>query len=137
MVKGFNLTFSIIRLSSTLMIKERTFHKKVTIDNFKELKVSSLHLAEKGNSGKAVRETATVTAEVFYTPKGFRCEAELPDLFTWDFSQACRIIGISEALPDGDLLDKNFETMLAAMHFITRRLRKLGWEPQDNWHDRQ
>lgn len=118
------------------MIKERTFVKKLTIDNFKELKAANLHQAGKGNAGKTIKETATIVAEAFYTPKGFRCEVLMHSpIYAWDFDHACRIEGIGVATPDGDLVDKNFETILAAMHFITRRLRRLGWEPVNAWHD--
>lgn len=116
------------------MTKERTFQKKLSIDNFKE--TSNLSQAGKSNCGKSVKELASVITEVFYTPKGFRCDVTmLSPVYAWDFLQACRMFGIAEATPDGDLQDKNFETMLAAMHFITRRLRRLGWDPLDGWHD--
>src|SRR5271157_217710 len=119
------------------MTKERTFQKKLTVENFKEVKASNLNQAGRANVGKQIKETATITAEVFYTPKGFRCEVlMLSPVFAWDFNQACRIEGICDTTPDGDLQDKNFETMLAAMHFVTRRLRRLGWDPLDNWHDK-
>ncbi|RJR08376.1 hypothetical protein C4588_05595, partial [Candidatus Parcubacteria bacterium] len=56
-------------------------------------------------------------------------------LMVWDFEQACKINGISETNPEGDLTDKNFPTELSAMHFITRRLSKLNWEPVGVWND--
>jgi len=126
-----------IRHYDASVIKERTFEKKLMIENFRELKATSLNQAGKPNVGKAVKETATVTTEVFYTPAGFRCEVFMVSpIYAWDFNQACRIEGIGESHPEGDLQDKNFETALAAMHFITRRLRRLGWDPVDNWHDK-
>ena len=86
--------------------------------------------------GKIVKKDAGLIVQTFYTPRGFCCEvALLSPVDVWDSEQYCRIEGVGEKTPEGDLLDHTFDTMLAAMHFITRRLKKLGWEPLDAWSD--
>ncbi len=116
------------------MCKERPFQKKISINNFKLINEDNLRNAEQ-EKGKSLTEEAMLVAEVFYTPKGYRGEIhEGNPIRVWDSEQADRIFGISKDRPDGDLCEKNFATELAAMHFLTRRLKKLGWEPlSDSW----
>lgn len=117
------------------MFKERIFKKNLTIQNFKVLNPSNFdQIGEK--KGKSLKRDAEIVVQVFYTPRGFCCEVDpLSPIDIWDLEQYCRIEGINEENPGGDLLDYNFDTILAAMHFITRRLKKLGWEPLDAWSD--
>jgi hypothetical protein len=117
------------------MCKERLFTKNITISNFRLVDGENLENPNKFEQGKPLTEEALIVAEVFYAPKGFRAEihAESP-LHVWDEEHAKRLFGISEENPNGDLREKNFETALAAMHFLTRRLKRLGWDPLDSWH---
>jgi hypothetical protein len=116
------------------MFKERIFRKKVTVSNFKIATAAHLEQPNKKIRGKNYKTEAEIVAQVFYTPRGFCCEVELfSPLDTWDTEQYCRIEGINEESPEGDLLDKNFDTILAAQHFVTRRLKRLGWEPLGDW----
>ena len=118
------------------MGKERVFQKKLAISNFKALRGSALSEAGKPNIGKIVRELAEMIAEVYYTPKGYRVEMHaISPVPLWDEAQMNKIEGITAELPEGDLMEKNFDSMLAAMHFITRRLKKLGWDPLGKWLD--
>lgn len=118
-----------------MMSKRRTFEKKITIQNLKLIKEDQL-LKSDSLTGKAVRETAEIEVEIFFTPRGFRIEIHLNSpMLVWDFEQTCKIKGITESNPEGDLTDKNFATELSAMHFITRRLSKLGWEAIGVWED--
>jgi len=118
------------------MFKERIFRKKITIQNFKLIDTDNMNYVEKTNKGKLFKKDSELVAQVFYTPKGYVCEVEqFTPLDTWDSEQYCKIEGVSDESPEGDLLDKNFDTLLAAMHFITRRLKRLGWEPLDGWCD--
>lgn len=117
------------------MFKERVFQKSLTVQNFRLLASSDLEQSGK-KKGRALKKDAGLVAQVFYTPRGFCCELEpLSPVDVWDSEHYCRIEGITEKTPDGDLSDHSFDTMLAAMHFITRRLKKLGWEPLDTWTD--
>lgn len=118
------------------MAKERIFQKKLTIANFKALKTAALAQAGKPNIGKRVREMAEMITEVFYTPKGYRIEVHaISPVPLWDENQMIKIEGQSEAQPEGDICEKNFDSQLAAMHFITRRFKRLGWEPVGKWMD--
>jgi len=118
------------------MFKERVFQKRLTIQNFRSIESSDLSQAGKNKKGKLIKKDAGLLAQVFYSPRGFCCELDqLSPIDVWDSEQYCRIEGISDKTPEGDLLDHTFDTMLAAMHFITRRLKKLGWEPLDTWCD--
>lgn len=118
------------------MCKERLFQKQVTINNFKLVNLADLDKAGKSVEGELLTEEALILAEVFYTPKGYRGEihAENP-IRTWDLDHAKRLLGISNEFPEGDLKEKNFETALAAMQFLTKRLKRLGWEPLTNWQN--
>ena len=117
------------------MFKERVFQKNITIQNFKLLPPSDLSNAGK-KKGVSIYKEAELVVQVFYTPKGFCCEVgHVVPLDVWDSEQYCRIEGVSDKTPEGDLLDHTFDTLLAAMHFITRRLKKLGWQPLDVWVD--
>jgi hypothetical protein len=117
------------------MSKKRTFEKKVTVQNFKSIRTDLL-LKSDNLSGKGIKELAELVVEVFFTPKGYRAEAHLiSPIIVWDFEQTCKIKGITESNPEGDLTDKNFPSELSAMHFITRRLSKLNWEPTGVWED--
>jgi len=114
--------------------KERIFQKKVVIDNFRVVRRDQLKLDDL--SGRAVKEIAEIIAEVYYTPKGYRTELHfISPLVIWDFEQMCKLNGVSDKNPDGDLSEKNFSTELSAMHFLTKRLGKLGWKPTDGWRD--
>jgi len=118
------------------MAKERIFQKKLTIANFKTVKASALAQAGRTNVGKTVREVAEMIAEVYYTPRGYRIEVHaISPVPLWDESQMVRLEGCSDECPEGDLVEKNFESQLAAMHFITRRFKKLGWDPVGKWLD--
>lgn len=118
------------------MPKERIFQKKLTISNFKALKTASLPQAGKPNIGKRVREMAEMIAEVLYTPRGYRVEVHaISPVDLWDEQQMSKIEGQSEEQPEGDIMEKNFDSQLAAMHFITRRFKRLGWEPVGKWQD--
>lgn len=115
------------------MSKSRTFEKLLTIENFRLAKKEVLARNAK-LTGKSVRETVTIIVEVIFTPRGYRVEIQLDSpLIVWDFEQACKLKGITETNPEGDLIDKNFPTELSAMHFITRRLSKLGWAAVNSW----
>ena len=117
------------------MFKERIFRKSITVENFRLVPKEAL-TAGSSNKGKALKKDAELIAQVYYTPRGFACEIEhFNPLDTWNVEQFCRIEGINEETPEGDLAEKYFDTKLASMHFITRRLKKLGWDPLDNWHD--
>ena len=116
------------------MCKERTFQKKIAIENFCLLKVSDLKEAGKPNIGKKLKEIAEIIVEIFYTPKGYCIDiCEIAPLHIWDFDQMCKIQGISEDHPEGDLQEMYFSTMKSAMHFVTGRLKTLGWAPDGNW----
>ena len=116
------------------MFKIRSFRKNIIIQNFKIASAANLDQIEKKIKGKNFKTEAEIVAQVFYTPRGFCCEIEVfSPLDTWDAEQYCRIEGINEDSPEGALLDKNFDTILAAQHFITRRLKRLGWEPEGDW----
>lgn len=115
------------------MSKKRTFEKKVTVQNFKTIRTDLL-LKSDNLSGKAVKELAELVVEVFFTPKGYRADVHLiSPIIVWDFEQTCKIKGITESNPEGDLTDKNFPSELSAMHFISRRIQKLGWSPVGPW----
>lgn len=117
------------------MSKKRCFKKRIIIQNFKVIKTEQL-LRSDNLTGKSLKEVATVEVEIFFTPKGFRIEIHLiSPMLVWDFEQTCKIKGITESNPEGDLTDENFDTELSAMHFITRRLSKLGWEAEGVWTD--
>jgi hypothetical protein len=117
------------------MFKERIFRKSLTIQNFRILNPSEFDQIQE-KKGKCLKQDAELVVQVFYSPRGYCCEIEqLSPIDTWDAEQYCRIEGINEENPEGDLLDHNFDTILAAMHFITRRLKKLGWDPLDAWSD--
>lgn len=117
------------------MSKKRTFEKKISVQNFKTIRTDLL-LKSDNLTGKPIKEIAELAVEVFFTPKGYRVDVQLMSpIIVWDFEQTCKIKGITESNPEGDLTDKNFPTELSAMHFITRRLSKLGWEPTDVWED--
>lgn len=112
------------------------FQKSLNIDNFKSLKTDQLVNAGKRGFGKVVKSNAQVIAEVFYTPKGYRAEIHfISPIDLWDAQQALKLQGIADNTPEGDLFDTNFETVLAAMHFITRRLKRLGWSPITKWEE--
>ena len=118
------------------MCKERIFHREVKVNNFKLIPADMMADAGKTEFGDSLVEEAVVIAEVFYTPKGYRGEIhEDSPIRVWDEGLSKRLHGVSKDRPDGDLAEKNFDTALAAMHFLTRRLRKLGWEPLEAWHD--
>ena len=118
------------------MAKERIFQKKLTLANFKAVKAGALAQAGKPNTGKAVREMAEMIAEVYYTPRGYRIEVHaISPVPLWDDNQMSKIEGYTDELPEGDLLEKNFDSQLAAMHFITRRFKRLGWNPVGKWLD--
>lgn len=118
------------------MPKERVFQKSLTISNFKSLKNDLLPTAGKRGAGKAVKSNAQVIAEVYYTPKGYRSEIHfISPVEVWDEQQASKLLGIDDKFPEGDLFDSNFDTILAAMHFITRRLKRLGWSPVSKWEE--
>jgi len=117
------------------MIKERIFRKKLAIDNFRLITEKEFQAAGKSCKGKQLKQDAELIAQVFYTPRGYCCEIEhFSPLDIWSSEQFCRIEAISDSSPEGDLIENYFDTKLAAMHFITRRLKRLGWEPLDNWH---
>jgi len=117
------------------MSKKRTFEKKIIIQNFKAIRTDLL-LKTDNLSGKNVKELASIIVEIFFTPRGYRADIQLVSpIIVWDFEQTCEIKGISESNPEGDLTDKNFASELAAMHFVTRRLSKLGWQPSGVWED--
>jgi hypothetical protein len=118
------------------MCKERTFHREIQINNFKLVTEKDLSEAGKTEFGEPLVEEALLTAEVFYTPKGYRGEIhEESPVQVWDNEHYRRIKAISEDKPNGALAEKNFETPLAVMHYLTRHLKKLGWEPLDAWHE--
>jgi hypothetical protein len=118
------------------MFKERIFRKTINIDNFRLVPKEALAAAGSSNKGKVLKKDAELIAQVYYTPQGFSCEIEhFNPIDTWSVEQFCRIEGIDEESPEGDLVEKYFDTKLAAMHFITRRLKRLGWDPLDNWHN--
>jgi len=117
------------------MCKERLFSKNLTINNFRLVDEKVLKDPSILNEGKPLVEEALIVAEVFYAPKGFRAEIHVESpLHVWDEENSRRLFGMSNDNPNGDLREKNFETSLAAMHFLTRRLKRLGWSPIDNWH---
>ena len=117
------------------MSKKRIFKKKITIQNFKTVKTDVL-LKTDNFTGKSVKELTEIAVEIFFTPRGYRVDIHLlSPIIVWDFGQMCDIKGITENNPEGDLTDKNFNSELAAMHFATRRLAKLGWEPNEAWED--
>ena len=116
------------------MCKERTFQKKITVENFKIIKAANLGDAGKPNFGRSFRELAEVIVEIYYTPRGYCADlCEISPLHLWDFDQFCKIQGISEEYPEGDLQEMNFDTMRSAMHFITGRFKELGWSPDGKW----
>jgi hypothetical protein len=118
-----------------VMSKKRTFEKKITVQNFKAVKTDTL-LKSDYLTGKGIKELAKIVVEIFFTPRGYLVDVELVSpVIVWDFEQACKIKGITESNPDGELADQSFASELAAMHFITRRLSKLGWEPNGVWEE--
>lgn len=123
----------VLRLS---MLKERIFRKTVAIENFRLVKDNEINEAGKTIKGKVFKTDAELVAQVYYTPRGYSCEIEyFSPIDAWNSELFCRIEGINEESPEGDLPEKYFETKLAAMHFITRRLKRLGWDPLDGWHN--
>lgn len=122
------------------MSKVRIFTKDIEIKNIKLVSEKDLNdlTEESVNVGTPLEVNAGILAEVFYTPKGWRSEVHmLTPLFAWDFEEMCVLYGFSNDFPEGDLQDKNFDTMKASMQFLTRRLRKLGWEPDEEWRWRE
>ena len=118
-----------------MMCKERTFYKTIKVNNFRIIDRSLFNDVQSLTEGDSFSEEVILLAEVFYTPKGYRgvLHEDFP-LAIWDADHAKRLYGITKDKPEGDLEEKNFDTSLAAMHFLTRRLKKLGWEPLDSWH---
>jgi len=117
------------------MPKRRTFEKKLAIQNFKSVKTEQL-LKSDTLSGKAIKELVEIVVEVLFTPRGYRVDTQLlSPMIVWDFEHTCKLKGITETNPEGDLTDKNFPTELAAMHFVTRRLSTLGWKPINVWEE--
>lgn len=118
------------------MFKERLFKKDITIQNFRLLDPADFSTTKTTTAGKPLKIESGLIAQVYYTPRGYSCEVDpINPLDVWDAEHYCRVEGINEKSPDGDLQDYYFDTMLAAMHFITRRLKKLGWDPIDSWSD--
>ena len=116
------------------MCKERTFQKKITVENFKIIKAANLKDAGKPNFGRSFREVAEIIVEIYYTPRGYCVDVcEIAPLHLWDFDQFCKIQGISDEHPEGDLQEMNFNTMKSAMHFITGRFKEMGWTPDGKW----
>jgi len=116
------------------MCKERTFQKKITVQNFQILKKTNLKDAGKPNFGRKLREIAEVIVEIYYNPKGYCIDVcEIAPLHLWDFDQYCKLQGISDEFPEGDLPELNFNTMKSAMHFVTKRFKEFGWSPEGNW----
>jgi len=114
--------------------KERTFQKKITVDNFKLVNEAQFKDIGKAKAGRTLKEIVEVIVEIYYTPLGYCIDlCEIAPLHLWDFDQFCRLQGISDDFPEGDLSEMNFETMKGAMHFITRRFKDLGWEPDGKW----
>jgi hypothetical protein len=117
------------------MLKERIFRKDLKVKNVKIVSKEDLQ-KEDLQSGKTLKQEAELIAQVFYTPRGYSCELiYCSPVDTWDFDLFCRIEGISEEIPEGDLTEKHFDTTMAAMHFITRRLNRLGWDSLGKWFD--
>lgn len=115
------------------MLKERIFSKSITLDNFKIASLKDLG-GSKRPKGRPFKKEAELIAQVFYTPRGFSCGVEhFSPIDVWSGEQFCRIEGVNEESPEGDLNEKYFDTKLAAMHFITKRLKRLGWDPMDSW----
>lgn len=115
------------------MAKKRTFLKKVVIKNFKLVANDSILRSDK-LTGKILKEEVELLVRIHFTPKGYCLDLQFdPSLIVWDFDHLCKIKGVSEINPEGDLTDKNFTTELSAMHFISRRLSKFGWKPLEPW----
>ena len=118
------------------MFKCRIFQKSLIVDNFKAIKPNALKELTNLEAGKAVRELAEISAEVHFTPRGYRVAIdEISPVPIWNFESWSKICGISEDIPEGDIEEMNFDTLKAAQHFFTRRLKQLGWKPYDKWTD--
>jgi hypothetical protein len=117
------------------MIKERIFRKKIIVDNF--LLLTKEEIAEDSlDKAKPLKKEAELVAQIHYTPRGYFCEVEqFSPMDVWNEDLFCKIEGINDGSPEGDLSEKFFDTKLASMHFITRRLKRLGWDPLDGWHN--
>lgn len=116
------------------MAKERVFTRQTTVKNFRQIKPELLPLAGRSRKGRQYSELAELIAEVYFTPMGYRAEIHfITSMEVWDKEHADKVMGICQETPFGDLDRKNFETPTAAMQFVTRRLKKLGWDPVGRW----
>jgi len=112
----------------------RLFYKEFQVNNFVACVFKDERVSLKK---KTPRQLAQIIAEVYFTPRGWRVEVhqltEHP-IHTWDEKHACKLYGMTDELPEGDLREMNFKTLRGGMQFITKRLKSLGWEPEDDWH---
>jgi len=118
-----------------MSMRIRLFYKEFQISNFVAADFKNGRATPKK---KTPRQLAQIIAEVYYTPRGWRVEAhqlnEHP-IYVWDETHSKKLYGITDALPDGDLREMNFKTLRGGMQFITKRLKGLGWKPEDDWHN--
>lgn len=117
-----------------MSMRIRLFYKELQVNNFAAAEFKGDRVLPKK---RTPRQLAQIIAEVYFTPRGWRVEAhqltEHP-IHTWDEKHTRKLYGVSDELPDGDMREMNFKTLRGGMQFITKRLKGLGWKPEDDWH---
>jgi len=117
----------------TMCTRIRVFSREFQVNNFVAATIRNNKVIPKK---RTPRQIAQLIAEVCYTPRGWRIDLhqlnEFP-IHVWDEEHTKKLYGITAANPDGSMRNANYLTMRAAMQAITRKLKQLGWEPEDEW----